>query len=348
MIFTKEASLDSLIVHFVGNKADGDGLRLSKSALQLESEGLKDILKTYFLNPFRNATYHHFHHEADINLNELYNYSSKIFADPGSIFLQSINIIKHLSEQSDHPNIKSGEVYVAYFSGVEMDTETVDAIGIFKSENKDTFLKINALADGFSIEKEDGININRLDKGCLIFNADADKGYRVCSIDNVNKSADAQYWKEKFLNIIPRKDSYHYTNNYLDLCKNFVTEKLPEEFEIAKTDQIDMLNRSVNFFKKNDTFDFNEFTNEVIQQPELIDSFKDFKNKFQEEYELPIVDEFEISTQAVKKQARIFKSVLKLDKNFHIYIHGNKELIEKGVDEASGMKYYKIYYREES
>ena len=45
-----------------------------------------------------------------------------------------------------------------------------------------------------------------------------------------------------------------------------------------------------------------------------------------------IADNFEISAQAVKRQARIFKSVLKLDKNFHIYIHGNRELIEKGFD----------------
>jgi hypothetical protein len=50
---------------------------------------------------------------------------------------------------------------------------------------------------------------------------------------------------------------------------------------------------------------------------------------------------------AVKKQQRIYKSVLKLDKNFHIYIHGNTDLIEKGVD-MDGRKYYKIYYQEES
>jgi hypothetical protein len=39
--------------------------------------------------------------------------------------------------------------------------------------------------------------------------------------------------------------------------------------------------------------------------------------------------------------------VLKLDKNFHIYIHGGRDMIERGVDE-SGRKYYKIYYNEEA
>jgi hypothetical protein len=57
-------------------------------------------------------------------------------------------------------------------------------------------------------------------------------------------------------------------------------------------------------------------------------------------------DNFKISQQAVKKQARVFKSVLKLDRNFHIYIHGDRELIQQGV-ERDGRKYYKIYYNEE-
>ncbi|MGN6534001.1 MAG: nucleoid-associated protein, partial [Ginsengibacter sp.] len=59
-------------------------------------------------------------------------------------------------------------------------------------------------------------------------------------------------------------------------------------------------------------------------------------------------DSFIISDTAVKKQARVYKSVLKLDKNFHIYIHGNKELIEKGYDEGMKMSYYKVYFKEEN
>ena len=55
---------------------------------------------------------------------------------------------------------------------------------------------------------------------------------------------------------------------------------------------------------------------------------------------------FDISSAAVKRQSRVFKSVLKLDKNFHIYIHGDRQLIERGT-EKDGRKYYKIYYRDE-
>ena len=80
----------------------------------------------------------------------------------------------------------------------------------------------------------------------------------------------------------------------------------------------------------------------------MIDSFNKFKDGYIREKELDIATEFAISPNAVKKQARVFKSVLKLDRNFHIYIHGDKSLIEQGYDERTGKKYYKIYFDEES
>jgi hypothetical protein len=49
-----------------------------------------------------------------------------------------------------------------------------------------------------------------------------------------------------------------------------------------------------------------------------------------------------LNEKAVKKQARVFKSVIKLDKNFHIYVHGNRNLIERGTDENG--TFYKICY----
>ena len=54
---------------------------------------------------------------------------------------------------------------------------------------------------------------------------------------------------------------------------------------------------------------------------------------------------FGISDSAVKKQARSYKSVIKLDRNFHIYVHGNRNLLEQGEDEKG--KFYKVYYEEE-
>jgi len=218
---------------------------------------------------------------------------------------------------------------------------------LFKSENKDTFLKVFSSGNGFEIESEKGVNINKLDKGCLIFNIEKENGYVVAIVDSVSRGAEAQYWVDDFLHVRPRRDEYHQTQNLLTLCKHFIVKELPQQFEVSKADQVDYLNRSVQFFKEKDKFEIQDFARQVINQPEVIESFNRFRQQYQQEQELEIPDQFTISESAVKKQSRVFKSVIKLDKNFHIYIHGNRQLIEQGVDE-NGRKFYKIYYNEEN
>ena len=257
-----------------------------------------------------------------------------------------MNLAAHLYEKSVYPKIKTGEFYVIYFKDCILDEHTADAIGLFKSENKETFLKIFQNTENFNIESEEGININKLDKGCLIFNIDKENGYVVAVVDNTNKGEDAKYWIDDFLHVRPRKDEYYNTHNVLSLCKNFVTKELPQQFDVQKADQADLLNRSVLFFKEKDSFDMEEFTNEVFAQREVIDSFNKYKENYEQDRDLEIADSFTISESAVKKQARAFKSVIKLDKNFHIYVHGNRNLIEQGEDEKG--KFYKVYYQEES
>ena len=246
-----------------------------------------------------------------------------------------------------HPQIKSGDLFLAFFSNIEINSSLVNGFGIFKSENRQPFLKLDKKSNDFFLNYEDGINIEKLDKGCLVLNVDLEEGLKVCMVDKTSKSSEAQYWKETFLNISPIKDEYHYTKDFLSITKNFVTKQLSEDFEVTKADQIDLLNRSVEYFKTHEAFDKKEFEQEVFQDAGIIDSFRNFDTNYRSENEIELTDNFDISQQAVKKQARVFKSVLKLDKNFHIYIHGNRELIEQGVDEK-GRKYYKIYYENES
>jgi hypothetical protein len=167
-------------------------------------------------------------------------------------------------------------------------------------------------------------------------------------IDGTNRGQDAVYWKDEFLQLKIRNDSFNQTSNTLGIYKNFVTQKLDDEFDMSKADKIDLLNRSMKYFKEKDTFDLEEFGGEVIGNEKAFEAFKTFKNQYEQEFETPIGDTFEISTNAVKKQQRVYKSVLKLDKNFHIYIHGDKELIEKGYDDGKHMNYYKVYFKEEN
>lgn len=54
-----------------------------------------------------------------------------------------------------------------------------------------------------------------------------------------------------------------------------------------------------------------------------------------------------MSNFAVKDEKKYFRHVLKLDKNFHVYIHGQRKYLEKGYDTARDMNYYKLYFRDE-
>jgi len=281
-------------------------------------------------------------------MNEVYNYVSAIFKDPDKLHEQSINIAKHLYNQSVHPKVKNGEVYIVYLQDCVIDGETTDAVGIFKSESRETYLKIYSNENGFEIKSDDGISLSKLDKGCLIFNLEEENGYLVAIADNLKKSNEARYWNDDFLRICERADNFYHTKNVIDLCKSYVEERMPEDFQVTKVDQADMLNKTARFFKENDTFSMGDFAEEVMQQPELIDSFKSFTKHFERENKIPIEENFEISENAVKKQSRVFKSVIKLDKNFHVYVHGKRDLIVKGYDEESRMHYYQLFFTEET
>jgi len=347
MLHTEDISIDTLAVHKVGNKSQEEGIRFSAAPMKVD-DAVQSLLLQYFLSPFKSEEYYNLTHESDIALNEVYTFVSQIFDRPETFYEQSVNLARHLYEVSTHPKIKSGELYVTFLRDCNVDGEQVDAIGLFKSESKETYLKVFPTSDSFKIDYEDGININKLDKGCLIFNTERENGYLVSVVDSVRQSGEAMYWRDNFLNIIQRRDTFHQTEQCLDMCKQFVTERLPENFNVTRVDQADMLNKSVAFFKENTEFSFDDFANQVMVQPEVIKSFKEFRNDYQEERDAKIDEQFEISVPAVKKQAKIFKSVIKLDKNFHIYVHGNRQLIEKGYDDDRDMNFYRIFFKEES
>lgn len=350
MISFFEASLAELSIHRIGNKSEDEFYVLSEQSIVIKDELLTGLLMKYFLGPYEklNEICRFFHPNDNLNLNEVYHFAKEIFEKGETFHENTQQLAKYLYEVSSHPKIKSGELYVAYFENVQIEGELHDAIGIFKSETKETYLKVYPEHAGFGLSYEqEAINISKLDKGCLIFNTEAAEGFKVAVIDQTNRSAEAVYWKDEFLKLKVRNDNYNQTNNVLGVYKNFVTQKLDEDFELTKADKIDLLNKSMKYFKEKESFDLDEFSNEVIANAEGIESFKSFKKSYEEEFDTPIADSFDISSAAVKKQARTYKSVLKLDKNFHIYIHGDKELIEKGFDDNKAMNFYKVFFKEE-
>lgn len=344
MIYCENSALESVTVHILGDKSFDENIVYSVSEMILD-ENLRDILNIYYFSSFKSEEYYQLYHESDLSLNEVYTYVSKIFDNPKQLYEQSRYLAKHLYEQSTHPKIKGGEFYTVYFKGCVLNGETLDAVGLFKSENKDTFLKVLQQNGNFNLESDKGIDIKKLDKGCLIFNKEREEGYIVAVVDNTNKGVEAHYWIDEFLHVRQRKDEYANTHNFMSMAKSFVTQELPKEFEVTKADQIDLLNKSLQFFKEKDSFDIEDFTHEVISQPEVIEKFHQYKQEYEEQSDIVIDNQFSISEAAYKKQQRSYKRVINLDKKIQIIIAGNRQNIEQGEDDRG--KFYKVYYQKE-
>lgn len=344
MIEFTTVELDKFIIHQVGNKLRDEGVKISSNEISVDTE-TRNLLLKHFLSPFNGIEEYNFTHCSELNLNPVYVFIKRIFNNTLDFQQSSIDLAKYLYEKSTHPKINGGELSVCLLKNSVVDGVEVNGVGLFKSEVKDTFLKFEPTDKAFDIVHQKGVNIKKLDKGCIVFNLDEERGYKVFIIDS-NKSKETQYWKDDFLNIEPTINNFHLTKNFLSITKDFVNKQLAHS-SIEKPDRIEILNRSVNYFKQNESFEKADFEKEVLKDQHIIDSFREFNEIYNENQESQLSDSFEISLQALKQQSKAFKNVLKLDRNFDIHIHGNRNLIEKGIDEH-GRKYYKIYFEVES
>ena len=112
--------------------------------------------------------------------------------------------------------------------------------------------------------------------------------------------------------------------------------------------QLGLANEAVNYFKENEHFDPEAFKQQVIREPEVIEAFEDYSKNHELAGHLESIDEFDISPQAVRYSKRFVRSVLKLDKNFHIYVHGSRDRIVRGFDHERGMNYYQVFFENET
>ncbi|MDO8998611.1 MAG: nucleoid-associated protein [Bacteroidota bacterium] len=345
MIDFSRAALTHFCVHFVGNKGLGEELTLSDKTFEFKDDFVKETVLRYFLSPFKTDIYYQFKGKVDVSLASVANACEDLFSSRKEFVEQSKQIATHLYNQSMHPKIKGGEFYVCFFKDAMVDGELTDAIGFFKTENKETYLKVYQHVDEFDIDCDNGININKLDKGCLVFEIDKNKGYKLSIIDTNNRNAEcALYWEEDFLNAVIKPNGYYHTKNFIDTSRGFCEEILTEANNVNKQDQMMMLNRSTSYFKEKDKFDLKDFEKEVLVEPELIGAFKEYRKDFTKKMDLTAIDEFDVSQTAVKKNQKYMRSVVKLDKNFHIYIHARHDYVERGFDEEKGLKYYKLFY----
>ena len=349
MINLYNAQIESLSIHRIGNKSKNDSYFTSEQPYALSDE-MTPLIKEFFLKPFREKeeTYYNFTHEADLEFHDLYNAVTRIFEKPSTAHDISKNIASILYNASNHPHIKSGELYVVYFDNVQLDNEKMSAVGIFKSELKTDFLQFQEKENNLNLILEQGVNLNKLDKGALIFNKNKDEGYKILSVDS--NRYDTKYWLEQFLSVDVFADDNFFTKNYLKFCKNFAKDVvLPAE---DKKEEVMFMNRAVNHFAKNDSFEESSFLNEVIDNPNLIPEFKHYKVEKAPKYKIEDLTEFPISDTAVSATRKSIKNTINLDTNIQIKMdfinpESAERFVEKGWDEEKQMYYYLVYFNKE-
>lgn len=347
-------SLEQLVIHQVGNKLRDEGVFFSPASYEMKDGNVEELLLKYFLSSFKEKVVYKFFHETDIHFNEVYMYVSSIFVNPETFYEQSLSIVKHLYEKSSHPQIKGGEFYMAYFKDCIVDDQKTDGIGIFKTEKKDTYLKVTKYTNEFMIGSDKGINVKKLDKGCIIFNVRSTDGYRVAIVDTVNKGDNqALYWKDEFLRLTNVQDEYFHTENCLQVCKDFAETVYGPLYQADKKDQVVFVNEAVAYFDKHNQFHLEDFVQEVVKEPELIEQFKEHKKNYESNQGFVAAEDFGISAPAVKSAKKKFRNRIKLDTEIEIKVKspttepGNMQFIERGFDDERGMHFYKVYFNEE-
>ena len=349
MINLFNTHIESLSIHRVGNKSRNEAIFLSENQYGLNDE-IVPILKEYFFKSFREKeeNYFQFAHEVDLEYNDMFKLATEIFTNPSSVHEVSKKITQHLFEQSNHPHIKNGEVYVTYLTNVSIDNNVVDAIGVFKSELRTDFLQFEEKESNLEMVLQEGINLNKLDKGCLIFNHKKEEGYKILTIDS--NRYDARYWLEHFLSVDAFQDENFMTKKYLKFCQEFAKEVVfPAE---DKKQEVMFMNRAVNHFAKNDNFEETAFLNDVMENPDLIPEFKSYKADRGEKYSIDDVTSFPIANAAVSDVRKTIKNVINLDTHIQIKLdfinpESAEKFVEKGWDEEKQMYYYLVYFNKE-
>lgn len=353
MLNFEHLQFQKLAVHRVGNKAKEEGVFASNQLHPLHDDALHEVLFNYFLTHFKVEDQYYFSHQADVRMNDMYTYCKSIFDEPDHFLQVSKHILQHLYNASDHPRIKSGELYVVYFSDCLIDDELVDAIGIFKSEQKNTFIQLDEASGALKISYYEGINTKKLDKGCLVFNTLDDEGYLVKIIDSLaGENDEAAFWRHQFLGVKPVEDSIYATKTFMHMAKSFVEDVAGPEKEMGRSEQLDLIGKSVKFFEDNEDFEMNRFAETVINEPALNEQLRDYKQQYEKANNVTIDEQFDIAPNTVKREKKKFKQVINLDNSIQIKLNAehqtrNNQVLERGFDEERGMFYYKIYYDNE-
>lgn len=348
MISRKNATISKFIIHKVGNKFNSTKNAFSEKLVDFD-EASYDLMLPFLLRPFSSVVQsYRFNHHANISLNEMNSYTTQLFSDDNAFIETSKHVVTHLYEQSTSAQIKTGDVLIVMFEGIEYKEITTNAIGVFKIENKVSFFQTYLENNSYDVLVQQGISSKKVDKGCLILNQSDTEGKIVLSVDNNNY--DAQYWINQFLNIKYADDANNHTQQYIALCKEFSNEILKTSYGAQERNTF--LAKTIDFFKENEVVNVERFKEDIFEDEKQIREFENYKKEFEGEQNILIRNQFDVAEAVVNKEKKKIKTDIKLDTNIQIKLDidapdASAEYLERGYDESKKMHYYKVYFNTE-
>lgn len=341
-----------LVLAKIGHPQRNEPLQTSREVFKV-AEDDQEILTTIFLKPFKNLAAHRFSHHTSLEHHEMHALATAIFQAEDELLEKGCAIAKRLYAKSNHPNIKSGDLCISLIRNVDVDGSPVDGICILKSECVVPFLSITTRDGDLELHTEQGINPERIDKGCLILNHQAQKGYYVLTFDR--SGTDSRFWVRDFLGVVPVTDSPFLTNKFTGMAVSFLeeeTKSTPVSDERPPWEDCEAARDAVRFFEEKEHFSLQEFEEQVLKTPEKKARFAEHRAKVEEEAGQRLDDTFEISRKDVAKAKRRINALMRLDTGVVIrlkpaVIDDPDKVLEYGFDAGRGMKFVKVFFRKD-
>ncbi|WP_375576805.1 nucleoid-associated protein [Paracidovorax oryzae] len=245
MLDISSARVMRCVVHRVGNRLREEGCELSQQEVHGTAELHGTLLRHYLAPIAKTGEAFELYHESDIELNAVRQFSSRIFSESDDFITLTQHIAKQLYASSVHSSIAAGEFIAILFCDVRIDDESHFALGLYKIEERETFLDVERTDDSLNLVELSGIPVSSIQKGALI----VDNSFEIYIKESSGQQT--KYWAESFLKARPRQTEKS-------------TAKLTAQFVKQVCSRIDMeagmsLRRDlVDVFSANETLSFRD------------------------------------------------------------------------------------------
>ena len=199
MFDVSSARITRCVVHRVGNRLREEGCELSSTDVTGTADLHGTLLRHYLAPLAKGGEEFEFYHESDISLNAVRQFSARTFDNPDEFIPLSQSIARHLYAASNHPSIAGGEFIAILFQDIRINDEARYALGLYRIEQRETFLDVERSEGGLNLIELNGIPVNSIQKGVLVI--DSNLALHVKD----SGTQQAKYWVESFLKARPRQ-----------------------------------------------------------------------------------------------------------------------------------------------